>query len=323
MKNKFLASIKPLLKSVFVIVLAIALVFGQADSAWAASRGGRMGGGSFRMPSSRSYGAPTRTYQPPVGGGGYYGGGGFGFPFIIPFFGFGGGFGGLFTILIFFAVANFLVSTVRRIQSGDSLDGTPASPTVTVSQLQLGLLADAKTLQADLDRIAQAADTGSSAGLAQVLQETTLSLLRHPEYWVYAKANTQQVALESAELSFNRLAITERSKFSAETLSNVNNLLKQGDRPKELNSTGELAQPTLADQQPGEYIVVTLITASEGKQPLPTVNDSGDVRRALSQLGAIPAEKLLALEVLWTPQAEADTLSSDDMLTQYPDLKMI
>lgn len=274
-----------------------------------------MGGGNFRRMPTRTYTTPTRTAPAP---GGYYGGGGFGFPFLLPIFGFGGGFGGLFSIFLVIAVANFLVSAVRRSQSESAMEEA-YNPVVSVNKVQVGLMADARTLQADLNRIAQAADTGSSAGLAQVLQESTLSLLRHPEYWVYGSSSNEQSRMDSAELQFNRLALTERSKFSGETLSNVNNQLRQAsDRPA-LGSTGELAIP----EQPGEYIIVTLITASEGKLELPTINDTQDMRRALSQLGAIGADKLVAVEVLWTPQAETDTLSADDLLAEYPDLKLV
>ncbi|MBD0389378.1 MAG: DUF1517 domain-containing protein, partial [Nostoc sp. C3-bin3] len=34
-------------------------------------------------------------------------------------------------------------------------------------------------------------------------------------------------------------------------------------------------------------------------------------------------ERLLAIEVLWTPQAENDTLTSDDVLANYPDLRLV
>lgn len=40
-------------------------------------------------------------------------------PFLFPLFGFGGGFGGLFTILIFLAIANFLVQSFRRVGGSD------------------------------------------------------------------------------------------------------------------------------------------------------------------------------------------------------------
>ncbi|NJN58496.1 MAG: DUF1517 domain-containing protein [Leptolyngbyaceae cyanobacterium SL_5_9] len=316
MYKKLFALIKPLLKPLLIAGLVITLVFSQADGALAA-RGGRIGGGSFRAPS-RTYAPPSRTYAPP--GGGYYPGGGFGFPFIIPFFGVGGGFGGLFTVLIFISIASFLVRSFRQAQGGEDGMGYTSSPAISVAKVQVGLLADARTLQADFDRIARAADTGSSEGLAQVLQETTLSLMRHPEYWVYGAAANQQARLEAAEAQFNRLALAERSKFSEETLSNVNNQLRQARESALVKAEpgGELVQAA-----PGEFIVVTLLVATQNKLQLPAVNNTQDLRRALSQVGAIPSEQLLAVEVLWTPQDENDTLSSEDLLTEYPDLKLI
>ena len=71
--------------------------------------GGRMGGGSFRAPSMPRSGGGG--YRGGGYGGGYRGGGGFGFPFIIPIFGFGGG--GLFGLLILMAVAGVLVNAFR------------------------------------------------------------------------------------------------------------------------------------------------------------------------------------------------------------------
>ncbi|MBF2072748.1 MAG: DUF1517 domain-containing protein [Synechococcales cyanobacterium C42_A2020_086] len=321
MHKKLFALIKPLLKPLLIASLAIMLVLGQADGALAAS-GGRIGGGSFRAPS-RTYAPPSRTYAPPgggYGGGYYYPGGGFGFPFLVPIFGIGGGFGGLFTILLFLSIAGFLVRSFRSV-AGESGDTYTSSPTVSVNKLQVGLLAQARELQADLNRIGQNADTSSPEGLAQVLQETTLALLRHPEYWVYAGGESQQTSLTAAENQFNRLALAERSKFSEETLSNVNNLLQQAQaRPALPEGAGALAE---FDQSPAEYIVVTVLTATEGKLSLPAINSSQDLRQALSQIGSISSDRLLALEVLWTPQAEGDTLSAEDMVVSYPDLKLI
>jgi uncharacterized membrane protein len=316
MYKKLFVLIKPLLRPLLIAGLVITLVFSQADGALAA-RGGRIGGGSFRAPS-RTYAPPSRTYAPP--GGGYYPGGGFGFPFIIPFFGVGGGFGGLFSILIFISIASFLVRSFRQVQGSEDRLGYSSGPGVSVAKVQVGLLSDARTLQADFDRIAKSADTGSSEGLTQVLQETTLSLMRHPEYWVYGAVENQQARLEAAEAQFNRLALAERSKFSEETLSNVNNQLRQARESALVKAelSGELVQAA-----PGEFIVVTLLVATMNKLQLPAVNNTQDLRRALSQVGAIPSEQLLAVEVLWTPQDENDTLSSEDLLTEYPDLKLI
>jgi uncharacterized membrane protein len=323
MRNKLLSVMKPLIKSLFVFGLIATLAFGSADGALAAS-GGRIGGGSFRAPS-RGYSSP-RTYAP-GGGGGYYApypGGGFGFPFLFPFLGIGGGFGGLFTILIFFAIANFMLQAFRRASGGgvEELE-YDSNPTVSVTRVQVGLLAEARGLQAELNRIAELADTNSPEGRVQVLQEASLALLRHPEYWVYAGGGTQQARLSSAEAEFNRFALAERSKFSEETLSNVNNQLKSATPKAELPAGDGSGNGDLALKDPGEYIVVTLIAATLGKLQLPAINSTDDLRQTLRQFGSIPSDKLLAIEVLWTPQAEGDTLSSDDVLAEYADLKLV
>ncbi len=328
MRNKLLSVMRPLFKSLLLFGLVITLALGQADGALAARSGGRIGGGSFRAPS-RSYGTPSRTYAPPGGGGYYpYPGGGFGFPFLVPFFGIGGGFGGLFTILIFLALANFLLQTFRRVSSGEVAEVDYSSnPTVSVTRLQVGLLAEGRGLQAELNRIAETADTNSPEGRAEVLQETSLALLRHPEYWVYAGASTKQARLTSSEAEFNRLSLAERSKFTEETLSNVNNQLKAANPKGTLQAaekSGQLDNPTrLITEGPGEYIIATLLAATLGNVQLPPINNSDDLRQALRQIGGIPSDNLLAIEVLWTPQAEGDTLTSDDLLAEYADLKMV
>lgn len=325
MHKKLTSHFKPLLRSLVAIALLLTLVFGHADNAFAAG-GGRIGGGSFRAPS-RTYTAP-RTYAPPgggyyPGGGGYfYPGGGFGFPFVFPIFGIGGG---LFSILIFFAVANFLVQSFRRSREDDSLGHTTTgSSKISVTRLQVGLLAEARELQSDLNKIAQTADTSSTAGLAEVLQETTLALLRHPQYWVYGGSTVQQARLEAAENQFNRLLLAERSKFSGETLSNVNNQLRQATPKSSALTVAEKAGALVEqDQGPGEYIVVTLLVGAEGDLKLPAVHSSEDMRQALQQLGGVSSDRLLALEVLWTPQAEGDVLTSEDLLVEYPELRLI
>ncbi|MBW4418737.1 MAG: DUF1517 domain-containing protein [Myxacorys californica WJT36-NPBG1] len=311
---------KSLIRPLIALGLVLTLTLGHADGALAAGTGGRIGGGSFRAPS-RTF-TPSRGSYPGggyPGGGSYYPGGGGGFfPFLyFPFF---GGGGSLFTLFIFISIAGFLLQSFRRATEGSDLDYT-TNPSVSVAKVQVGLLAQARSLQTDLDRIAQRADTDSSEGLAQVLQETTLSLLRHPQYWVYGASEAHQARLEAAGAEFNRLALSERSKFTAETLSNVNDQLKQASQESSALTVAERGG-ALAEA-PGEYIVVTLLVGTQGKLQLPTINSSDDLKRALSQLGSVSGDQLLALEVLWTPQAEGDVLTRDDVLAEYPNLKLV
>lgn len=306
--------LKALVKPLMVVALVLLISFGQADGAWAARGGGRMGGGSFRAPVRPTAPAP-RNYSP---GGGYYPGGGFGFPFLLPFFGFGGGFGGLFTLMIVIAIANFLVRSFREAGAGEGYtsSSTSTNPPVAVAKLQVGLLSEARALQDDLNRIALAADTGSSQGLARLLQETTLSLLRHPDYWVYGASEDKQTRLLAAEQEFNRFTLAARSRFSGETLSNVNRQLSQADP----NPALMVKDPA---NVPGEYIVATLVVAVQGHLDLPDIRSSADLRQALSQIGAVSSDQLLAVEVLWTPQRSGETLTSDEMIAEYPELKLL
>jgi uncharacterized membrane protein len=324
MRRSFQNFIKPIVSSIVAIALFVTLWVGSPAPADAASYGGRMGGGSFRS-APRSYSAPRSGGG--YGGGGYnrgYGGGMGGgssfffFPSPWMFFGGGGGAGGILSLLVFAALASTAVQAFQRFQGQDGgSDLGLKSSKVSVVKLQVGLLSEAKTLQEDLNRIAQKANTASSAGLAQALQETTLSLLRHPEYWAYAGGESKQSAMLAAESEFNRMILSERSKFLGESVSNVSGQLKQANATLTMNPAGELVE------QSGEYIVVTLLVGAEGKVELPAINSATDLRGALSTLGAVSSDRLLTLEVLWQPGSTEGVLTSDDMVEYYPTLKLV
>ena len=295
-------------------VLSLALLAAPQPSQ--AASGGRIGGGSFRSAPSlpRSYGG-SRSYRGGINGGYQrgYGGGGIGFPFIVPFF-FGGG-GGLFGLLVLMAVVGLLVNALRGggaalpAGRGGDLDRGASDGPVAIAQLQVGLLASARELQSDLRRLAAAADTSTNQGLQQVLQESTLALLRHPDLWVYANAEVGQVPFQAAESTFNRLSMTERSKLSREVTSNVGGRIS----PASPGRAGD------ADAT-SDYIAVTLLVASRGRLGLRPLSGSDDLREALRLIGAVPADQLLALEVIWQPEATGDVLSAEELLSAYPDL---
>jgi uncharacterized membrane protein len=309
-------------------VLAAGLLgFATPQPAQAAS-GGRIGGGSFRSSPSmgggggyRGGGGYSGGYRGGYGGGyrggygGGYGGGGIGFPFIIPFLGFGGG--GLLGFLVMMAILGAVINGIRGAMGGSSDGSGPvleqSDGPVTIAQLQLGLLASARDLQADLRRYARTADTSTSAGLQQVLQDASLALLRHPDQWVYVNAELGQVPFTSAESTFNRLSMQERSKLKSEVTSNV-------DGRRRDDSASALLKAGDADAT-NDYIAVTLLVASRRRIIIKTVENAEQLRDALGVLGAVPASDLLALEVIWQPDAEGDVLSADELITAYPQLK--
>ncbi len=320
-RNPGTVSSLPLRRHLAALLLPLVvggLLLGQPGPAQAAS-GGRIGGGSFRSaPAPRSYGGGYRGNTGGYGGGyrGGYGGGyggGIGFPFLIPMFGFGGG--GLLSFLVLMAVVGLLLNAVRG--SGPALgsgndDGAVVrrDGPVTITQLQVGLLASARALQDDLRRLAASADTSNSTGLQQVLQETTLALLRHPDLWVYANGEVGQVPFTSAEATFNRLSMQERGKLQREVIANV-----AGRR------FSDSAVATGASGDANEYIAVTLLLASRRPLAFRSAGSADELRDGLQQLGAVPADDLLALEVIWQPEGAGEVLSTEDLLTAYPNLQ--
>ncbi len=283
----------------------------------AAASGGRIGGGSFRSAPSmpRSYGGGG------YGGGGYGGGGGYrgggiGFPFLLPIFGFGGG--GLFGFLLLMAVVGLIANALRGGGGGGPAlsygDGPMASAAradgpVSIAQVQLGLLASARDLQADLRRLAATADTSSNLGLQRVLQETSLALLRNPDLWVYAAVEVGQVPFVSAESTFNRLSMAERSKLDRELTTNV-----QGQR------ADELSQKVGDSDATSDFIAITLLLASRSRLNLQGGGSGEALRNSLQVLGGVSADDLLALEVIWQPEGIGEVLSTEQLITAYPQL---
>ena len=283
-----------------------------------AASGGRIGGGSFRAPSVPSIPRGGNGYGGGYRGGyGGYRGGGMGFPFILPIFGFGGG--GLFGFLILMSIAGVIANSIRGantpnigIPNRNLNERERASGPVTMVQLQIGLLASAKEIQTDLRELASSADTSDAKGLQRVLQETTLSLLRKPNLWVYANLETGQVPFNSSESTFNRLSLTERSKLTAEITTNFSGTL-YSDETSEIKS-GEASEIN-------EYIAVTVLIASRRTLNFREVITSEELTTSLQTLGSITSTDLMALEVIWQPEGYREALSAEELVTKYPNLK--
>lgn len=203
----------------------------------------------------------------------------------------------------------FIIKAFRKGASGglQELDNN----TVTVTKLQVTLLAQARQIQMELSDLTTNFDPSTPEGLQQQLQESVLALLRTPENWSYVQSNSQVArTLEEAEAVFEQLSIAERSKFDVETLANVG---------------GRVRRQTLKsddDEGPASYIVVTLLVGTAHDKPLldGAVRTSEELTAALQRLAAIPPDYLMVFELIWTPQDPSDSLSYDELLSEYPDL---
>ncbi len=284
--------------------------------------GGRSGGGSFRSPSrSNSPSRSSRSLNSDYSGGGYSsrrdvyivsGGSTYGDYAPMPL---------IMFVIIFLILAIAIVAAIRNATNANRAIGSVDRATsnsetdnniVTVSKIQVGLLSQARAIQTDLSEYSLSADTQTPEGLAQLLQEAALALLRTPENWMHVSASSKTVrSREAAQAIFNQLSIEERSKFSAETLTNVNGIRRIKDNSQQ-------------DNEPGSYIVVTLLIGTENDRPLfGDVYSARQLQQALERIAATPPEYLTAFELLWTPQSATESLTGDELLTEYPNLMQI
>jgi len=185
--------------------------------------------------------------------------------------------------------------------------------TVTVTKLQVALLSQAREVQSRLTELSLEVDTDTSEGLLMLLQESALALIRTPENWTHVCSSSQSVKRDQAEGIFQKLSLAERSKFSHESLVNVGGRVSQRQAP--------IASP---DKDPSAYIVVTLLIGTEHDKPLfGEIRNTQELRTALEAIAAIPDTHLLVFELLWSPQADSDSLTYDELLTEYTDMIQI
>lgn len=305
--------------------------------AHARSSGGRSGGGSFRSSPPRQS-SPSRpsspSYSNPSSGGyqsdpyGYNRGGG---TVVVPV-PVGPGYGGtaygssndgVFTLgLLLMGGAGFallLAYLAAKAKSGDrsgfgaAIDKELDNNIVTVSKIQVALLAQAREIQTDLTKFSLEVDTDTQAGLYQLMQESVLALLRSPENWSHVLASSQTVkSPEAADALFNQISVAERSKFSVETLSNVGGKVYRRDFKPD------------PEEDPASYIVVTLVAGTAHDKPLfDKIQTESALKDSLQKLAAIPPDYLMVFELLWSPQDIQDSLTYEELLTEYTEMAQI
>jgi uncharacterized membrane protein len=318
----------------WLVSLALALFLLAPTLALAGPRsggsfGGRLGfrsGGGMSMPSSPGY-----------SGGGYgrsYYGGGPHFMFFPSFggYGFGGGFG-IIAPLVGLLVVGLVISSVARAvrasrgvgtgggwsdeygQQGGQEDGqVVAMPgRAYLYKLQLALGRSARGVQDRLAEFATQGDTATEAGLAALLQQTALELLREKDGIRYASAEARgPMSLTNAETAMNGVALAERSRFQVERVRVADGHVSRSTAPAE------------EGKEVLELVVVTLVAAT--RVPLErfdTLTSEEDLAAVLSELGGVAPDGILGIEVIWTPADPDDSMTETDVMTTYPELRSL
>jgi len=301
---------------------AVAFAGPRSGGSFGSRQGFRSGGGY----SSPSPGYSGGGYSRPYSGYGY--GGGSHFLFFPSFGGYGLGYGGgfgLFGVLAAVAVVGLVIRAVRagRAASADREsiygDGYGGGDVVAMPgraylyRLQLALGRSARGIQDRLADFAAQGDTESEAGLAALLQQTALELLREKDSVRYLGTDARgPMSLTNAETAMNAMALAERSRFQVERVRAAGGRVSRSAAPAE------------EGREALELVVVTLVAAT--RTPLDKFGKSGspeDLSALLAELGGVSPDAILGIEVVWTPADPNDSMTETDVMTTYPDLRSL
>ena len=295
----------------------------------AKSSGGRSGGGSFKKRSSGSSSprrssprkssprptynsrprtrtsSPSRSYSSPSYRNNYThhsGSSSNGFIFALLLFLIFGG-------VTFAVVAIVFKSIFASNSSTKPSDRERDNNIVTISKLQVALSAEAKDVQKQLSELSLSIDTNTDKGLVELLRESVLVLLRNSDYWSHVLSSSESLHIDKAESAFQNLSVTERSKFNTETLSNFEGKIRQREAIQ--SDENDIAA----------YILVTLILGTADDKPLfGKIHSQEELQSVLENLASMRDDYLMKFELLWSPQTEEDSLTHDELITEYTDL---
>ena len=316
-----------LLASAFValvLVPTVALAAPRSGGSFSGRGGFRSGGGSFsrgnRVPTQRG---PNVVIFP-----------GFGWGFLP--FGMGGGAGLLGTVVLLGALGiggAMLMRAMRRSPMrrdggvGESRFGAfggydddedddeqaVAAGRAFVTKVQLGLGRSARGIQERLERFAAEGDTSSEAGLAQLLSQTGLELLREKHSIRYVGLEvTGPLSLTNGETKLNALALAERSRFQVERVRGADGQVRRS------------TAAAVSHAEVLEYLLVTVLVASRTPfSGVKKVTEREELDTMLQDLGGVSQRSLLGLEVIWTPADPEDALTEADLLLHYPNLRSV
>ena len=185
--------------------------------------------------------------------------------------------------------------------------------TMYLDRLALGIDWNARrALQQELERLATRGDTRTPAGLAVLLQETCIALLRAEESWLYARHERTGSARPRVLASkFRAAAADARSRFEHEVVRAASGW------------TSTTAAPALhagADEGEGTVVVTLVLAARRALAKVGHQPDADNIRAFLHAASGLGDSDLMAIEVIWSPAAEDDRMSSAELEVCYPDL---
>ncbi|GLC35138.1 hypothetical protein PLESTB_000558300 [Pleodorina starrii] len=210
------------------------------------------------------------------------------------------------------------IAVIRNLQdSGEPL---------TVVKVQVAMLERRPQLQSKLRELSSMIQVGQQ-GAWLILEEAILQLLQHQGTIAYASVTTEQLASKKrAYTVFGEIAEAEAAKANSEEAV-VRHMGETSDEEDGRPDGGGLFGGLMGGLGLGpskpvkELTVITLVLAARGKLDIPgKVSDWPSLRHALQQVTGLSSDRIMAVELLWTPRDETDYLTRAQLEKDYPNL---
>ena len=196
--------------------------------------------------------------------------------------------------------------------------GPPASFSqglVDVSMLQLAVDWRARRfVQASLAELARTVDTASKEGRARLLSRTTEALRATKLAWLYAGARNFRPMLPSrAQDEFRRIADDVRATYQQEIVR------ASAGRVVSVEAVGVKAKP----HEGAGVVLVSVVVAARREIFDVDAKRSASLETLLRTFAALRPYDLVAVSIVWTPAAEEDRMSTDELEARHRHLKRI
>jgi len=281
-------------------------IFLACLAAQAQDTGGSMGGSGFSGGSSSSSSGGSSSGDSSSGSSGSSSGS----------YSSGGGSGDSSGLgLVLFVVVGGLMFVSWLKSQGKSSEASPAASSMVLSSLVLGIDWNARReLQAALAELAARKLGGTAEGRAEMLREVVLALQRAERSWLYAAQESEGVSATAAEPRFLEACNRARSRFRRELIRSEDGGLVTEAAPP--------AAPIVPRPEEGAgTVVVSLILVTWRSFASASTPDlAAEIRAGLADRATLTSGEVVAIEVVWSPAAEEDRMSTAELEVNYPEL---
>lgn len=187
-----------------------------------------------------------------------------------------------------------------------------APPKIGVSMVQVAIDARSRRfVQEALTKMVAASDTASKQGLARLLAAAARALTASKVAWIYCGSQRfDAMPPLEARATHTRVALDARARFQTELV-----------RKTDGNTRTAQAPDLVAREHEGEgVVVVSLVVATYAKLRAAPAARAADIEQLLADFAALSPADLVALELIWSPAAENDRMSTDELEARYPEL---